>query len=56
MFNWRSFATFLKLRNHKDAQKEIREIASEMLRLVENIEGKPFEHTISAFKAANFFE
>lgn len=50
MFNWRSFYHFLELRNKPDAQKEIREIAAEMLRLVKNIEGNPFEHTITAFE------
>jgi len=50
MFNWRSFAHFLHLRNKPDAQLEIREIAAEMLRLVKEIPGNPFEHTISAFK------
>ena len=50
MFNWRSFYHFLNLRNKPDAQKEIREIAAEMLRLVKDIEGNPFEHTIAAFE------
>ena len=50
MFNWRSFYHFLNLRNKPDAQKEIREIAAEMLRLVKEIEGNPFEHTIAAFE------
>ena len=50
MFNWRSFYHFLNLRNKPDAQKEIREIAAEMLLLVKNIEGNPFEHTIAAFE------
>jgi thymidylate synthase (FAD) len=50
MFNWRSFYHFLNLRNKPDAQKEIREIAAEMLNLVKNIEGNPFEHTIGAFE------
>lgn len=49
MFNWRSFVHFLGLRNKPDAQKEIREIAAEMLRLVKNIEGNPFKYTIEAF-------
>ena len=48
MFNWRSFYHFLSLRNKPDAQKEIREIAAEMLRLVQNIEGEPFKHTRAA--------
>ena len=50
MFNWRSFVTFLNLRNKPDAQKEIREIAAEMLNLVKTLEGNPFEHTIAAFE------
>lgn len=50
MFNWRSFYHFLNLRNKPDAQKEIRDIAFEMLELVKNIEDNPFEHTIKAFK------
>lgn len=49
MFNWRSFYHFQKLRNDEHAQKEVRELAQEMLDLVKNIEGNPFEHTISAF-------
>jgi thymidylate synthase (FAD) len=50
MFNWRSFYHFLKLRNKPDAQKEVREIAAEMLNLVKNIEGNPFKYTIEAFE------
>jgi len=50
MFNWRSFYHFLQLRNKPDAQLEIREIAKEMLILVKNIKGNPFENTIKAFK------
>ena len=46
MFNMRSFANFLKLRNSEHAQVEIRDIAKQMLKLVENIEGNPFEQTI----------
>jgi flavin-dependent thymidylate synthase len=49
MFNWRSFYHFLELRNKEDAQKEIREIASKMLELVQNIENKPFKYTLEAF-------
>lgn len=49
MFNWRSFVNFLKLRNSEHAQKEIREIAAEMLKLVKEIPEKPFQHTIAAF-------
>ena len=50
MFNWRSFYHFLNLRDKPDAQKEIREIAQQMLHQIKNIDGNPFEHTINAFK------
>jgi thymidylate synthase ThyX len=48
MFNWRSFYHFLSLRNKPDSQKEIREIAAEMLKLVKEIPGEPFKRTIKA--------
>jgi len=47
-FNMRSFANFIKLRNSEHAQLEIREIAQQMLDLVEGIEGQPFKHTLEA--------
>ena len=47
-FNMRSFANFLKLRNNEHSQLEIRGVAAEMLRLVQNIEGNPFEYTLKA--------
>ena len=47
--NWRSFMNFQSLRNSPHAQLEIREIANEMLKLVENIEGNPFEGCLKAF-------
>lgn len=50
MFNWRSFHHFLGLRMKPDAQREICWLAEEMLRLVVEIPGKPFEHTIEAFR------
>jgi thymidylate synthase ThyX len=49
MFNFRSFVNFQRLRNSEHAQVEIREIAAEMLRLVKEIPGDPFEYTIEAF-------
>ena len=49
MFNMRSFANFLKLRNSEHSQKEIREIAAQMLKLVQELPGNPFEHTLKAF-------
>jgi thymidylate synthase (FAD) len=50
MFNWRSFAHFLGLRNKPDAQVEIRELAAEMLRLVEATRAFPL--TIEALREA----
>lgn len=49
MFNWRSFAHFQSLRNSEHSQKEVREIAQQMLELVKNIDGYPFQYTIEAF-------
>ena len=49
-FNMRSFANFIKLRASEHAQVEIRDIAWEMYRLVEGIEGNPFEHTLKMIK------
>ena len=48
MFNMRSFANFIQLRNSEHAQKEIREIAQQMWDLVANIEGNPFKFTLQA--------
>lgn len=50
MFNMRSFANFLKLRNSEHAQKEIRDLAQKMELAVQSIEGKPFKYTLNAFK------
>ena len=41
---------FQGLRNKPNAQKEVRELAQQMLELVQNIEGNPFEHTLKAFE------
>lgn len=49
-FNFRSFVHFQGLRNSEHSQKEVRELAQQMLELVKNIDGNPFEHTIKAFK------
>ena len=49
MFNWRSFHHFLELRMKLDAQKEVRELAENMLTQVREIQGNPFKHTINAF-------
>jgi len=49
MFNWRSFAHFQQLRNSEHAQVEVREVAQKMLKLVAEIDGNPFEHTVDAF-------
>ena len=50
MFNFRSFVHFQRLRNSEHAQKEVRQLAEEMLNQVKNIEGNPFEKTLAAFK------
>jgi flavin-dependent thymidylate synthase len=49
MFNMSSFNNFLQLRNEDHAQLEIHDIARQMLELVKNIEGNPFEYTIKAW-------
>ena len=49
-FNFRSFAHFQGLRNSDLSQKEVRELAQQMLELVKNIEGNPFKLTLEAFK------
>lgn len=49
MFNWRSFHHFLSLRMKPEAQKEVRELAEQMLQQVRDIQGNPFAHTIAAF-------
>jgi thymidylate synthase (FAD) len=46
-FNFQSFMHFQKLRNAPDAQKEIREIAQEMLRLVQ--ERGNFKYSLEAY-------
>lgn len=53
MFNWRSFNHFLSLRMKPNAQDEIHEIAAEMLKLVKEIPGNPFQYTIEAFGYGN---
>lgn len=50
MFNMRSFANFIKLRNNEHAQLEIRIIAQKMWNLVEDLEGSPFEYTLQVIK------
>jgi thymidylate synthase (FAD) len=49
MFNMRSFANFLKLRNDNHAQEEIHDVAREMLKLIKELPGNPFEHTLTAW-------
>ncbi len=50
MFNWRSFQHFQGLRNKPDAQKEVKDVAEQMLQLVANIKDNPFQYSIEAFK------
>jgi flavin-dependent thymidylate synthase len=49
MFNMRSFANFLKLRDSEHAQKEIRDVAQQMTEAVKSIENRPFKYTLKAF-------
>jgi flavin-dependent thymidylate synthase len=48
-FNFRSFVWFCELRCAPGAQKEIRDIAKDMIRQVMAIEGDPFHHSIRAW-------
>lgn len=56
MFNMRSFANFQKLRNSDKAQLEIKDIAQQMISLVENIPGNPFESTLQAWKECGVYK
>ena len=47
--NFRSFVNIQNLRNKPDAQLEIRDLANEMLKQIENIEGNPLEGCLKAF-------
>jgi flavin-dependent thymidylate synthase len=49
IMNMSCFANFYKLRHSDKAQKEISDIAEEMMILLKNIEGNPFEYTLKAF-------
>lgn len=49
MFNFRSFIHFQKLRNDEHAQVEVREVAQQMLQLVQQLPDNPFEHSLKAF-------
>lgn len=49
MFNFRSFAHFLHLRRSEHAQREICDVADQMLHLVNNIPDDPFKLTLKAF-------
>ena len=44
-----SYIHLWNLRLKSDTQTETREVAQQMLDLVKNIEGNPFEHTLNAF-------
>jgi len=53
-FNFRSFMHFQSLRNSEHAQMEIRDIAQQMLKLVQDIPGNPFEYSLKAFSYENY--
>ena len=44
-----SFCHLFNLRLKPDAQQETREVVAQMLELVKNIEGNPFQHTLAAW-------
>lgn len=48
--NWRSFLHMYRLRSAPDAQKEVRDLVNEMLRLIKELPGNPFRYTIEALK------
>lgn len=48
-FNFRSLMHFQGLRNHKKAQREVRNIAQEMINQVWDIPKQPFIHSLRAF-------
>ena len=54
MFNMRSFANFMKLRDSKHAQKEIREIAQEMFKQLKELPN--FKKTLEIFEKYNMEE
>lgn len=49
MFNWRSFVHFYRLRATEHAQREVRELAIQMLDKIKNIKDNPFKYTIESF-------
>jgi flavin-dependent thymidylate synthase len=51
IMNMSCFDNFYKLRHSDKAQKEISDIAEEMMILLENIEGNPFETTLKMIKS-----
>lgn len=50
MFNMRSFANFIKLRNSEHAQLEIKTIAQQMWKAVEQLPGNPFKATLEVIE------
>ena len=55
-FNMRSFANFIKLRRCSQSQLEIRKIADEMLKLVMDLPGNPFEHTLKSWEKSGIIK
>lgn len=51
-----SFLHLWDLRLKKDAQVETREVAQEMLTLVENLPNKPFQHTFEAWRQCQIIQ
>lgn len=49
MFNFRSFAHFVKLRGDSHAQREIQKISHQMVDAVASLPGNPFKESLEAF-------
>jgi flavin-dependent thymidylate synthase len=49
MFNFRSFVHFVQLRAKRGAQDEVHWLADDMVRLVREIPGAPFQHSLMAW-------
>ena len=56
MFNFRSFVHFYRLRAAPVAQKEVRDLANEMLRQIQAIPGMPFAHSYWAFELPTMYK
>lgn len=54
MFNFSSIMHFLNLRVDPTAQREVRIVGAKMMKIVAELPGAPFEHSLSAFDWADY--